>query len=329
MIGHRLNRLVAAVAAFLLVGCATVTAPAPPAPESRFVEGSSKNRLHYLEFGGGGDPVILLAGPGNTAWIYEAFGRDLARDFRVFALTRRGHGQSEMPEHGYDQATLVEDIRAFLDANDLKRVHLIGASTAGEEVTRFASKYPDRVGSVVYLDAAYDRTVDVESGVPDRPERPTAADRTSIDAYVAYLVRTRGVKDAPAGVLERNWKESVAMHADGRAGMKWGEAQFQEYMKSLTAAAPDYSGVRAPALAIYSVGVPEDRISRATPEIRAAIEKHRAEVVLPWRQSSIAQFRKGAGRGEVAELNALHHPFLHRPRETASIVRRFLRKHRL
>jgi len=234
-----------------------------------------------------------------------------------------------MPEHGYDQTTLVEDIRAFLDSRGLKRVHLIGASTAGEEVTRFASRFPDRVGSVIYLDAAYDRTADVESGTPDRPDRPTPADRASIDAYVAYLVRTRGVDHAPTGVLQRNWRESVVMQADGKAGMKWGETQFREYMKSLTATAPDYSQLRAPALAIYSVGVPVDRLSRATPAVRAAISKHLAQTVLPWRRTSIDQFKRGAPHGEVVELDALHHPFLHRPAETAALVRQFLRKHRL
>ncbi len=196
-----------------------------------------------------------------------------------------------MPATGYDQTTLVEDLRGFLDSQGLKRVHLVGASTAGEELTRFASKYPERVGSLVYLDAAYDRSVDVESGTPDRPARPTPADRNSVEAYVAYLVRTRGVSEAPPGVLERNWRASVALQADGKAGMRWGEAQYGEYMRSLTAAPPDYSKVRAPALAIYAIGVPHDRLERATPEMRAAIEKHRREIVVPWRTVSVAQFR--------------------------------------
>jgi pimeloyl-ACP methyl ester carboxylesterase len=234
-----------------------------------------------------------------------------------------------MPENGYDQATLVEDIRGFLDSQGLRRVHLIGSATAGEEITRFASKYPERVGSLVYLDAAYDRSVDVESGTPDRPARPTTADRASVEAYVAYLVRTRGVADAPPGVLERNWRASVSIQPDGTAGMRWGEAQYSQYLQSLMAAPPDYSGVKAPALAIYAVGIPQERLARATPEIRAALEKHRAEVVLPWRERSILQFRRGIPHGEVTELDALHHPFLNRPRETAGAIRSFLKKHHL
>ena len=51
-------------------------------------------RLHYLDFGGRGEPVVLLAGMGNTAWIWSDFGTRLAREgFRVVALTRRAHGE--------------------------------------------------------------------------------------------------------------------------------------------------------------------------------------------------------------------------------------------
>jgi hypothetical protein len=111
--------------------------------------------------------------------------------------------------------------------------------------------------------------------------------------------------------------------------MRWGEAQYSQYLQSLMAAPPDYSGVKAPALAIYAVGIPQERLARATPEIRAALEKHRAEVVLPWRERSILQFRRGIPHGEVTELDALHHPFLNRPRETAGAIRSFLKKHHL
>jgi len=313
------------LAAFLFA-CAH-SPPPPEEPSSRHATVAAGVRLHYLDFGGQGDPVVLLAGPGNTAWIYHDFGQDLARNFRVFAVTRRGHGESDMPEDGYDQSTLVEDIRGFLDSQGLSRVHLVGSATAGEEITRFASKYLERVGSLVYLDAAYDRSIDVESGTPDRPARPTAADRASAEAYVAYLVRTRGVADAPPGVLERNWRASVATQPDGTAGMRWGEAQYRQYLQSLTAAPPDYSRVKVPALAIYAVGIPRERLERATPGVRTAIERHRTEIVLPWRARSILQFRKGIPHGEVVELDALHHPFLNRPKETADAIRSFLTKH--
>jgi pimeloyl-ACP methyl ester carboxylesterase len=71
-----------------------------------------------------------------------------------------------LPETGYDTATLVEDIRQFLDALKIQRVILVGHSIAGDELTRFAVLHPDRVIKLVYLDAAYDRTRMPEQAVP-------------------------------------------------------------------------------------------------------------------------------------------------------------------
>lgn len=77
---------------------------------------------HYLNWGGKGEPVLLLAGLGNTAHIFESFGSALANNYRVLALTRRGHGHSASPKSGYDTETRVEDIRAFLDSFQITEV---------------------------------------------------------------------------------------------------------------------------------------------------------------------------------------------------------------
>jgi non-heme chloroperoxidase len=82
---------------------------------------------------------------GDTAHRYDDFAPKFTNQFRVLALTRRGHGESEIPETGYDTATLVADIRQFLDALKIQRVILAGHSFAGDELTRFAVRYPDRV----------------------------------------------------------------------------------------------------------------------------------------------------------------------------------------
>jgi pimeloyl-ACP methyl ester carboxylesterase len=302
------------------------------APRSSFAEGQNGVRLHYLDFGGQGDPVLLLPGAGNTAWIYSAFGQDLARHHRVFALSRRGHGESEMPVSGYDQATLVEDIRLFLDKQTIERVHLIGHAAAGGELTSFAGKYPNRVGALVYLDAAYDRAAQgpVERGNPERPTPASPADRASVDAFTAYLFRTRPIYALfPREVVERDTRASLAMRPDGTAGFRMGEAQFGELLKSLAAAPPDYRRVRAPALAIYAGGQSAYRLRSAAPEQREVIERFLAERVHPWREASIQQFREGMGQAEVVEIDAVHHIFLHKPAKTAALVRSFLRKHRI
>jgi len=85
-------------------------------------------RLHYLEWGGAGEGLLFLHGMGDTAHIYDKIAPRFTNQFRVLGLTRRGHGESEIPGTGYGTATLVEDIRQFLDALRIQRVVLAGHS---------------------------------------------------------------------------------------------------------------------------------------------------------------------------------------------------------
>lgn len=303
------------------------------APQGGMAEVGGGVRLHFLDFGGRGDPVILLAGLGNTAWIYEHFGAALARHHRVLALTRRGHGASDQPASGYDLDTLTEDIRHFMDARGIRRAHLVGHSLAGAELTCFAAKYPDRVGALVYLDAAYDWSAEepVDDGDPLQPPSPAAADQRSIAAFIAFVRRTRPD-------LARYWRPAVAhdleasagLRPDGTAGWRTSGNVFGALLAGTSQAPPDYRRVRAPALAIYAI---EDESYRlppdASPALRASLQAFMGGPLASWRNLSRAEFRNGMRDGEAAEMDAGHHLFLHRPRETLARVERFLARHPL
>lgn len=159
-------------------------------------------RLHYLDFGGSGPPLLLLPGIGNTAHAYDDFAPRLTDRYRVYAITRRGFGESSHPSRGYDLARLVEDIRVAMDSLRLSRVDLVGHSFAGQEMTRLARNYPDRVRRMVYLDGAFDNiTVDsiaqtiFTSAIAYPTKAPLrAADTATYRAYVNYVHSTRGVR---------------------------------------------------------------------------------------------------------------------------------------
>lgn len=105
--------------------------------------------LHYVDWGGKGQTLLFLTGAGGSARAFDSLAPNFADRFRVIGLTRRGQGQSEAPASGYDTDTLVEDIKGFLDVLKLSRVALAGVSMAGNEMTRFAGTYPERVSESV------------------------------------------------------------------------------------------------------------------------------------------------------------------------------------
>lgn len=279
-------------------------------------------RLHYLDFGGTGPAVVLLAGLGNTAHAFDDFAPRLADKFHVVALTRRGFGESDHPKGGYDTRRLVEDIRAALDGLGLDDVTLIGHSIAGEELTRFAATYPRRVDRLVYLDAAYDRVAldsaldeifPVPPDVPAPPE-PSAADTASAAAYVAFVHRTRGVNIPESDIR-------IRFRYDG-----WREDATAAY-QAIHAEHPAYRSIRAPALAIYAV---TDSVSQLEPWQRSDTA-HRAGLWALVRGVGIAmaqsraEFASRVTRGSVLEIHGGHHwIFVSHRDEVLNAIRDFL-----
>ena len=80
-------------------------------------------RLHDLNWGGKGPTLIFLTGMGASAYIFDKFAPHFNDKFRVLALTRRGQGDSEYPETGYDADTLTEDIRQFMDYLNIEKAY--------------------------------------------------------------------------------------------------------------------------------------------------------------------------------------------------------------
>ena len=74
---------------------------------------------------------------GNNAHIFDHLAPRFADKFHVIALTRRGHGESDHPETGYDIDTLTEDVRHFLDALGIEKVIVGSHSMAGVELSHF------------------------------------------------------------------------------------------------------------------------------------------------------------------------------------------------
>jgi len=112
-------------------------------------------QLEVLDWGGTGRPVVLLAGSGNTAHIYDDFGPKLAQTYHVYGITRRGFGASSSPASGYSARRQADDVLEVIAALKINRPVLVGHSFAGQELSSVATRFPDKIAGAVYLDAAY------------------------------------------------------------------------------------------------------------------------------------------------------------------------------
>ena len=128
-----------------------------PSPHTvQFITVDTNVKLEVLDWGGVGRPLVLLAGGGNTAHVFDDFAPKLAGSYHVYGITRRGFGESSSPaphDNNYSADRLGDDVLAVLDALKLDRPILVGHSIAGEELSSIGSRHPERVAGLVYLDA--------------------------------------------------------------------------------------------------------------------------------------------------------------------------------
>lgn len=146
------------MAVFALIACAAFAQNRPSsvgetALKSQFVVIQPDVKLEVLDWGGTGRNLVLLAGLGSTAHVFDSLGPKLAAHYHVIGITRRGFGQSSAPQTGYDPRRLGDDVVAVLDALHIADPVLVGHSIAGEELSAVSTYYPGRAAALIYLDA--------------------------------------------------------------------------------------------------------------------------------------------------------------------------------
>jgi pimeloyl-ACP methyl ester carboxylesterase len=79
---------------------------------------------------------------------------------------------------------LGDDVLAVIAALNLDRPILVGHSLAGQELSSVGSRYPERVGGLIYLDAGYSYAYDPSSSEPPSPppQREIATVQDAIQA---------------------------------------------------------------------------------------------------------------------------------------------------
>lgn len=320
----------AGLGGLLLVSLAAPSAAQRPTDTSphrvKFVTVSPGVRLEVLDWGGRGPAMLFLAGLDDTGHEFDDFAPRWVGRFHVLALTRRGFGASSRPATGYQIDSLAGDIRTALDSLGIARAVLVGHSLAGDEITRFAAAWPDRVIRLVYLDAAHDRVplarMFRELPVP-APSPMTASDSASPDGVREYTRRTSGVRLTMGEIL------SIARFGpDGR------------YLRDITPPTvdsailaglehPRYARVRAPALALYAVPDSAPQLFAgyaALDSAGQAAARRFFAAFSAWARDERARFKREVVHGRTVELAGAHHYlFISNPDEVVRAMSDFLR----
>jgi pimeloyl-ACP methyl ester carboxylesterase len=120
-------------------------------PEN-YVDLPNRVRISYFETGTtSGFPILLLHGLADSWHIFELLIHYLPKSLHIYALTQRGHGNSSRPDSGYATKDFEEDLVMFMDALNIEKAVILGASSGGFPARSFAINYPDRSLALVLL----------------------------------------------------------------------------------------------------------------------------------------------------------------------------------
>ena len=195
---------------------------------------------------GTGRPVVFSHGWPLTsdAWDVEM---KLVADhgFRAIAHDRRGHGRSSQTWDGNDMDTYVADLAALIENLDLRDVVLVGHSTGGGEVVRYAAQRAnDRVAKLFTAGAVPPIMIRSDSnpeGLPrevfDGIRAGVLADRSQFykDLSAQFYGTNREGSQISQGARDDFWRQgmTVGLSAAYDCVAAFSETDFTEDLKAI------------------------------------------------------------------------------------------------
>ena len=308
--------------------------PDPSPHRVQYITVDDGVELEVLDWGGTGRAVVLLAGSGNTAHVFDDFAPGLTDCCHVYGITRRGFGASSQPASGYHDQRLADDVFNVLDSMSLVTPVLVGHSMAGGELTTLGNQHSDRLAGLIYLDALGDpgdfpaNDSAYMALVEKQPAGKRQAGHPALDDSSFAAFRTSQLKGLNYAFPEAELRNGFTTRADGGMGrFKTPQSIFIAIGKGQRKR--DYSHIRVPVLAFLEFPRPTydpqlDRYEAKNDDERAAIEavnRAAAAYVERW----IQNLRASVPATRLVNLaGADHYVFLTREFEVVRELRTFV-----
>jgi pimeloyl-ACP methyl ester carboxylesterase len=138
----------------------------PASPSRRLLYAhNGPTRLAYTLRGQAGPPVVFVNGYMARRQVWALQVASFSRTHRLLLYDRRGGGDSDRTEDGYDLDAQVDDLDAVVRHAGWDRFDLVGHSMGGFIAMAYAIRHPARVRRLGLLATAPYRTTDSGFGV--------------------------------------------------------------------------------------------------------------------------------------------------------------------
>lgn len=118
---------------------------------TKTIQLSNGLKLQYAEHGNTGTPVIFLHGFTDSLRSYQLIFPYLPETIHAYALSQRGHGDSDRPPTNYTPRDFAADVAEFIDKLELESAIVVGHSMGATVAQRVAIDYPQKVIAVVLI----------------------------------------------------------------------------------------------------------------------------------------------------------------------------------
>jgi pimeloyl-ACP methyl ester carboxylesterase len=277
-------------------------------------------RLHCMEWGEGGEAIVLVPGWGQSAHVFRELAPVLAADRRVVAVTPRAQGHSATPAEGYTLATVARELRAAMDALQVGRATVVAHSLAAAAATRLAVDHPERVARLIYLDGVNEygvRDAVLEANPHPAPPWPLFGTRAEQREWMRRY--TPGF-----------WCDALEADLAARPGL----AEESRRLEGLAALIHDatehpqpFASLRCPVLALVAGETVESQFPWLDPadgDARLRADAYLRDVREPWRRAATGRFVREVPHGRVTVISGGHYFFLSARDRVADEIRAFL-----